>query len=71
MAPVLVGLAVGLVGSLAAARILATMLFQVTPRDPLTMIAVPAVLTVVAVLACGIPALRATRIDPVTALRCE
>jgi putative ABC transport system permease protein len=47
------------------------MLFVVSSRDAATFVLVPAILTLVAVLACWIPALRATRIDPMTALRDE
>jgi putative ABC transport system permease protein len=71
MLPVLAGLAIGLAASLAAGRVLTSMLFQVKAADPVTLIAVPVVLGVVAILACFAPAIRATRIDPVEALRCE
>jgi putative ABC transport system permease protein len=63
------GLALGLVGSLAAARLIATMLFGVKPTDPLTFATVAAILASVALAACYIPARRATRVDPLTALR--
>ena len=71
MTPVLAGLAIGLAASLGAGRVLTSMLFQVKPTDPATLISVPVVLAAVAIAACFVPAIRATRIDPVEALRCE
>ncbi len=68
---VLVGVAAGLVGSLAATRLLAGMLFGVSPLDPVTFAAVVAVLLAAAVLASFVPARRATRVDPMVALRYE
>jgi len=67
IAGLLVGIAVGLV----ATRVLSDMLFGVTPRDPLTFVGVPLLLLLVAFFACYIPARRATRIDPLAALRCD
>jgi ABC-type lipoprotein release transport system permease subunit len=67
MAGLVVGIAVGSV----ATRVLSDMLYGVTARDPLTFIGVPALLLLVAFLACYIPARRATRIDPLVALRYE
>jgi ABC-type antimicrobial peptide transport system permease subunit len=67
----LIGVAVGLLGALGATRSLATMLYQVTPNDPLTFVAVPIVFAVVAAAACYIPARRAMRVDPIVALRYE
>jgi putative ABC transport system permease protein len=64
-----VGLALGLVGSLAASRLIATLLFGVKPTDPLTLASVAVILAIVALAACYIPARRATRVDPLTALR--
>jgi ABC-type antimicrobial peptide transport system permease subunit len=63
------GLALGLAGSLAASRLIATLLFGVKPTDPLTFAAVAAIMASVALAACYIPARRATRVDPLTALR--
>ena len=71
MTPVLAGLAAGLAASLAGSRILAGELYGVAPRDPLTISAVVVLLLIVAAGACLIPARRATKIDPLIALRCE
>jgi putative ABC transport system permease protein len=67
----LLGMAVGLAASLAATRLLAGMLFGVSPLDPLTFAAVAGVLFAAALLASFIPARRATRVDPMVALRYE
>ena len=66
-----VGVALGIVGALAASRLLAGFLFGVTPNDLSVFVAVPAVLGLVALGACALPARRAARVDPVTALRSE
>ena len=71
MTPVAVGLAGGLATSLAAGRLLAGLLFGVAPTDTVTMASVVLTLAAVAVLASLIPARRATRVDPLTALRYE
>jgi putative ABC transport system permease protein len=64
-----IGLVVGLSGAWALTGILQSLLFNVEARDPLSFVAGPAVLTLVAVAACWIPARRATRVDPVKVLR--
>jgi putative ABC transport system permease protein len=71
MAPVLVGLAAGLVASLALGRLSSGLLFGVPPHDPATLAVAAAVLTTAALLACALPARRAARIDPAQALRDE
>jgi predicted permease len=70
---VLVAIAVGcgLAGSLWLTRFIRSQLFGVSPGDPLTLAATAILLTAIALLACAIPARRATTIDPVLALRCE
>jgi ABC-type antimicrobial peptide transport system permease subunit len=66
---VLLGLAGGTIGALCLARLMKEVLFGVSPTDPLTFLAVTAVLFAVAVLACFMPARRATMVNPITALR--
>jgi putative ABC transport system permease protein len=66
-----IGLACGLVGSLGAARFLRNQLFNVSPQDPLTFVAISLFLTAVGLIACYIPARKATKIDPMSALRYE
>jgi predicted permease len=65
------GLVVGLLGALTLTRLMATLLFEVRPTDPATLAGVTGAITVVALLACLLPALRATRVDPMAALRVE
>ena len=65
------GVIVGLAVSLAVTRLVATLLFNVSPTDLVTFVAVPALLAVAALGASYLPALRATRIDPMIALRYE
>ena len=67
----LVGLAIGTGGAIALTRLMATLLFGVGARDPLTMVSVGMILAGVAIIASYVPARRATRVDPVVALRYE
>jgi predicted permease len=69
MQPILLGVAIGIAGALLLTRFMVTLLFDVQPADPLTFAAVALLLVVVALLACLYPARRATRMDPLAALR--
>jgi ABC-type antimicrobial peptide transport system permease subunit len=65
------GVLSGIAGALLVTRAIATLLYSVSPRDPWTLVALSAVLTAVALFACYVPARRATRVDPIRALRYE
>ncbi len=71
MVPVAIGLLVGLAASLGGTRFLASLLFGVTARDPISFVSASALLIVVATVAALIPARRATRVDPVIAMRAD
>ena len=67
----IIGIAIGLIGAFALTRVLASMLVEVKPTDPITFISVAALFLLVAIMASWLPALRAARLDPTTALRNE
>jgi putative ABC transport system permease protein len=71
MSLVSVGVFIGLIAAFALTRVMSSLLFEVTPKDPLTFIAVALFLALVAFVACYIPARRATKVDPLVALRYE
>jgi putative ABC transport system permease protein len=71
MIQALIGVVVGLAGALALTGVMSSLLFEVTERDPITFVVVAALLIVVAFIACFVPARRATKVDPLVALRYE
>jgi ABC-type antimicrobial peptide transport system permease subunit len=71
MSPTLVGIAVGAIAALASAKVLKKLVFGVSASDPLTLAAVAATLALVALIASMVPAYRASRLDPVKALRAD
>jgi predicted permease len=71
MALAVFGIGLGCLAAFGVTRLLTSLLFGVTPTDPMTFIAAPALLIVVGLIACCLPAYRATKVDPITALRHE
>jgi putative ABC transport system permease protein len=71
MKPTLLGVAIGTGGALALGRLLSGLIYGVKPTDPLTFVAVAFLLTLIALVASTIPAYRATKVDPLVALRYE
>jgi putative ABC transport system permease protein len=67
----LIGVVLGLGAALALTQLMKTLLFDVSPNDPLTFVVIALLLILVALVACWIPARRATKVDPMIALRCE
>jgi predicted permease len=65
------GMAIGLLASFALARVIAALLYETSPADPITFVATGALLVTVAAIAGYVPALRASRVDPITALRAD
>jgi len=71
MSPVILGLIIGLAGTFAAGRLLTAQLYQISPHNPLLLAATAIVLALAALIACLIPARRASHVDPIVALRSE
>jgi putative ABC transport system permease protein len=67
----LIGMALGLMGAVASTRLLRDMLFGIKPVDPLTFVAMTLLLICISLVACFLPARRATKVDPMNVLRSE
>jgi ABC-type antimicrobial peptide transport system permease subunit len=67
----LIGMALGLMGAVASTRLLGDMLFGIKPVDPLTFVAMTLLLICISLVACFLPARRATKVDPMNVLRSE
>jgi ABC-type antimicrobial peptide transport system permease subunit len=71
MIPAAGGVAIGLASAWLVSRVLSSLLFGISPRDPITFVTVAGLLGVVALAACALPAWRGTRVDPLKVLRVE
>src|SRR5262249_24764172 len=71
MKPVVFGVGLGIAGAFALGRLLASLIFSMRTTDPATFLAAAALLALISLIACVIPAYRATRVDPIAALRYE
>ena len=71
MIPAAVGVAIGLPSAWLVSQVLSSLLFEISPRDPITFMTVTGLLGIVALAACALPAWRATRVDPLKVLRVE
>lgn len=69
--PAAIGIVIGLIASFALTRLMKSLLFEVSATDPMTFVVIPIMLIMVSLIACLIPARRATKIDPIAVLRCD